>query len=152
MFNSLTTWRQHRQEDIEENWIDKLSEYAYLSYINLNFFQRAVNFKKNCNVILDTLMCPLQMTSDLELISLTPHVINGHFTHQPPISKITQLVITQRPVKKKKVHLSYICLHVCANLWLKIQNANHYRNSETFSISVQSALYTCPPKTKLKMG
>ena len=33
---------------------------------------------------------------------------------------------------KKKVHPSYIFLHLSANFWVKIQNTHHYRNGGTF--------------------
>ena len=41
---------------------------------------------------------------------------------------------------KKKLHLSYIFLHLSANFWLKIQNTHCYRNLGTFLTSGQLAL------------
>ena len=36
------------------------------------------------NTTLGTLMCPLQITNDIEPLSLTLHVINRHLIHQLP--------------------------------------------------------------------
>ena len=47
---------------------------------------------------------------------------------------------TAQPKKKKKVHPSYIFLHLSANFGVKIQNTHRYRNWATFSTSHQSAL------------
>ena len=49
---------------------------------------------------------------------------------------------------KKKVHLSYIFLHLSANFWLKIQNSHRHRNWGTFLTSGQSAL-NGPPSSPM---
>ena len=63
------------------------------------------------------------------------------------MSKITRSAISRKPVnqkKKKKVHPSYIFLHLSANFGVKIQNTHRYRNSGTFLTSHQSALNSPP--------
>ena len=98
---------------------------------------RTVNYRKIWNVSLNALMCSLQ-------------IINLHWTHiiypscykyklyLPPLQ--CWKLLNCPWVGKKKVHLSYIFLHLSANIWLKIQNTHHYRNWLTFLISGQSAL------------
>ena len=60
-----------------------------------------------------------------------------------PMSKITRLAISRKPLnqkkKKEKVHPSYIFLHLSANFGVKIQNTHRYRNWATFSTSHQLA-------------
>ena len=48
------------------------------------------------------------------------------------MSTITWSPINQKPVNKKILTKLHIYLHLFANLWLKIQNTQHYRNSGTF--------------------
>ena len=89
-------------------------------------------------------MCPLQMINDIEPLSLTLHGVNAHFIHYPSNVKnysISHKSETGQPKKKKKkVHPSYIFLHLSANFWVKIQNTHRYRNGGTFLTSGQSAL------------
>ena len=58
--------------------------------------------------------------------------------------KITRSATSQKPLnqkkRKKKVHLSYIFLHLSVNFWVKIQNTHRYRTGGTFSTSGQSAI------------
>ena len=58
------------------------------------------------------------------------------------MSKITRTTISQKWLnqKKKKVHPSYIFLHLSANFWLKLQNTHRYRNWGTFSTPGQLPL------------
>ena len=79
-------------------------------------------------------MCPLQIINDIEPLSLTLHGVNTCFIHHPSNVKnysIGHKLETTQP-KKKKVHPSYIFLHLSANFWVKIQNAHCYRNGELF--------------------
>ena len=50
------------------------------------------------------------------------------------MSKITQSAISRKPVnqKKKKVHPSYIFLHLSANFWREIQNTNGRKSLSNF--------------------
>ena len=90
------------------------------------------------------LQCVLYKSSiDIEPLSLTLHGVNACFINHP--SNIENYSIghkleTTQPKKKKKVHPSYIFLHLSANFWVKIQNTHHYRNGGTFLTSGQSAL------------
>ena len=98
--------------------------------------------EKNSNVPLDALMCPLPIINDIEPLSSTLHGANTHFIHHP--SNVENYSIghkseTGEP-KKKKVHPSYIFIHLSANFGVKIQNTHCYRNWATFSTSHQSAL------------
>ena len=89
-------------------------------------------------------MCPLQIINDIESLSLTLHGVNSRFIHHP--SNVENYSIShksetaQQKKNKKKVHLSYIFLHLSANFWVKIQNTHRYRNGGTFLTSGQSAL------------
>ena len=74
-------------------------------------------------------MCPLQIIKDVVPLLLTIHRVNACFIHHS--SNVNQ---------KKKVHPSYIFLHLSANFWFKIQNTHRYRNLATFLTSLQSAL------------
>ena len=60
------------------------------------------------------------------------------------MSKITQSAISQKPrqpkKKQKKVHPSYIFLHLSAKFGVTIQNTHRYRNWATFWTSHQLAL------------
>ena len=89
-------------------------------------------------------MCPLQNINDIEPLSLTIQGVNSHFIHHPSNVKnysIGHKSETAQPKKeKKKVHLSYIFLHLSANFWVKIQNTHCYRNGGTFLTSGQLAL------------
>ena len=83
-------------------------------------------FKKK-HMPLATLMCPVQITNDIDSILLTVPAINEHFVHQPPMSKIIQTFIIQTMVKffkNKRSILGNNSLHLYANLQLKIQNTN----------------------------
>ena len=102
---------------------------------------RIVNHKKIWNVPLDALMCPLQIINEIEPLSLTLHGVNACIIHHPSNVEnysIGHKLETVQP--KKKVHPSYIFLHLSANFWVKIQNTHRYRNGGTFSTSEQSAL------------
>ena len=105
---------------------------------------RTINHKNFLNVPSDTLMCPLQIINDIESVSLTLHGVNSRFIHHPSNVKNYSIShkseTTQQKKNKKKVHPSYIFLHLCAKFWVKIQNTHHYRNGGTFWTSGQSAL------------
>ena len=89
-------------------------------------------------------MCPLQITNDIEHLSLTLHGLNRTFIRHPSnvenYSNGHKSEMGQPKKKKKKVHPSYIFLHLSAHFWLKIQNTHCYRNWGTFSTSGQSVL------------
>ena len=81
-------------------------------------------------------MCPLQIINDIEYLSLTLHGVNGTFIHHPSNGKNYsnghKSEKSQPNQKKKKVHPSYIFLHLSANLWLKIQSTNGQKSSLNF--------------------
>ena len=114
----------------------------------MSICHRTVSHKKILNVPLDALICPLQIINDIEPLSLTLHGLNACFIHHP--SNVENYSIghkseTGQPKKKKKkVHPSYIFLHLSANFGVKIQNTHRYRNSGTFLTSHQSALNDPP--------
>ena len=88
-------------------------------------------------------MCPLQIINDIESLSLTLHIVNTRFIHPSNVKNYSighKSETTQPKEKRKKVHPSYIFLHLSANFWVKIQNTHHYRNGGTFFTSGQSAL------------
>ena len=63
-------------------------------------------------------MCPLQIINDIEPLSLTLHGVNAGFIHQPSNVKnylISHKSETAQP--KKKVHLSYIFLHLSIKIF-----------------------------------
>ena len=77
----------------------------------------------------------LQIINDIEPLSLTLHDLNARFIHHPSNVKnylISHKSETGQPKKKKKVHPSYIFLHLSANFGVKIQNTRRYRNWATF--------------------
>ena len=81
-------------------------------------------------------MCPLQIINDIESLSLTLHIVNTCFIHPSNVKNYSighKSETTQPKEKRKKVHPSYIFLHLSANFWVKIQNTHHYRNGGTFS-------------------
>ena len=109
----------------------------------MSICHRTVSHKKIRNVPLDVLICSLQIINDIEPLSLTLHGLNACFIHHPSNVKnysIGHKSETGQPKKKKKVHPSYIFLHLSANFGVKIQNTHRYRNSGTFLTSHQSAL------------
>ena len=65
-----------------------------------------------------------------------------------PMSKITRLAISRKPVnqkkKKKKGGRDNIFLHLYTGFGVKIENTHCYRNSATFLTSWQSALNSPP--------
>ena len=54
------------------------------------------------------------------------------------MSKITQSAISLKLVNQKKVHLSYIFLHLSANLWVKIKKYPSLQKFKIFLTSGQS--------------
>ena len=72
------------------------------------FFQR----KFWRNVLLDSLMCPLQIINDIEPLTLTLHDVNACFIHHPSKSKITQSAISLTLVNQKKEKKSSAELHI----------------------------------------
>ena len=112
----------------------------------MSICHRTINLKKISNVPLDALICPLQIINDIEPLSLTLHGVNTCFIHHPSNVKnysIGHKLETAQP-KKRKVHPSYIFVHLSANFGLKIQNTHHYRNWANFLTSQQSALNSSP--------
>ena len=83
-------------------------------------------------------MCPLQIITNIEPLTLTFHGVNACFIHHPSKSKnhsINHKSETTQPKKEeKKALLSYIFLHLCTNFWVRIQNNERYRNLALFEI------------------
>ena len=78
-------------------------------------------------------MCPLQITNDIEYLSLTLHGVNGTFIRHPSnvenYSNGHKSEMGQPNQKKKAASGSYIFLHLSAKkFWLKIPNTHRYRN------------------------
>ena len=69
-------------------------------------------------------MCPLQIINDIEPLSSTLHGVNACFIHHPSNVKNYLIGHKSETDQKKKIHPSYIFLHLSANFWLKIQNTN----------------------------
>ena len=125
------------------------------NWTKISICHRTVNHKKNWNVPLDALICPLQIINDIEPLSLTLHGLNACFIHHPSYLKnysIGHKSGTAQPKKKKKkkVHPSYIFLHLSANFGVKIQNTHRYRNLGTFSTSHQLALNGPPNSPQVR--
>ena len=109
----------------------------------MSICHRTINNKKFFNVPSDALMCPLQIINDIEPLSLILHGVNACFIYHPSNIKnysIGHKSETTQQKKKKKLHPSYIFLHLSTNVWVKIQNTHRYRNGGTFLTSGQSAL------------
>ena len=49
----------------------------------MSICHRTVNLKKIWNVLLDALICPLQIIKDIEPLSSTLHAVNACFIHHP---------------------------------------------------------------------
>ena len=119
------------------------------NWTKMSICHRTINHKKIWSVPLDALICPLQIINDTEPLSLTVDSVNTRFIHHP--SNVENYSIghkseTCQPKKKKKVHPSYIFLHLSANFGVKIQNTHRYRSLGNFSTSHQSALTARPTK------
>ena len=71
-------------------------------------FLRIVNRKNYQKLFFSSLICPLQMTNDIEPLSLTLHGVNGHFIDPPQMVKITKsaIVRTADKIFKNKKNLS----------------------------------------------
>ena len=65
------------------------------------FFQRAVNCKKNWNVLLDSLICALQIIDDIEPLTLTLYGVTTYFIHHPSKSKIIRSAISRKLLHQK---------------------------------------------------
>ena len=50
---------------------------------NVNIFKEQSIAKKNWNVLLDRLMCALQIINDNEPLTLILHGVNAYFIHHP---------------------------------------------------------------------
>ena len=96
---------------------------------------RTINHKKNWNVPLDALMCPLQIINDIEALSLTLHGVNTHFIHHPSnVEKysIWHKSVTDLPKQKRNGSLENIFLHLYTGFGVKIQNTNGRKSSLNF--------------------
>ena len=63
-----------------------------------SIFSKSGQFKKNWNVLLDSLTCALQIINDIESLTLTLHGVNVCFICHPSKSKITWLAISWKPL------------------------------------------------------
>ena len=68
-------------------------------WLKCQFSHTTINHRKNFNVSLDALMCPLQIINDSEPLSLTLHGLNACFIHHP--SNVKNYLIDQN----KKIFL-----------------------------------------------
>ena len=95
-----------------------------------------VNHRKICNAPLDDLICPLQMTNDIEPLSLTLNGVNACFIHHP--SNLENYSIghkseTGEPKNKQKNGpLENIFLHLYTGFGYKIQNTSGRKSSLNF--------------------
>ena len=80
-------------------------------------------------------MCPLQITNDIEHLSLTLHGVNGmfirHSSYVENYSNGHKSKTGQLNQKKKNIDPSYIFLHLCKFL-AQIQNTNGQKSSLNF--------------------
>ena len=87
-----------------------------------------VNHRNICNAPSDALMCPLQIISDIEPLSLTIHGVNTCFIHYKSNIEnysIDHKLETDRPKKNQKNGvLENIFLHLYTGFGLKNQNTN----------------------------
>ena len=106
------------------------------NWTKMSICHRTVNHKKIWNVPLDALICPLQIISDIESLSLTFHGVNACFIHHP--SNVENYSIghkseTDWPKQtKKNWPLENIFLHLYTGFGVKIQNTNGWKSSLNF--------------------
>ena len=110
----------------------------------MSICQRTVNCKNIWNVPWDALMCPLQITNDIEHLSSTLHGVNETFIRHPSnvenYSHGHKSDMGQPNQKKKKASRIIYFYTSLANFWLKIQNTDRYKRFWIFSTPAQSAL------------
>ena len=109
----------------------------------MSICHRTINHKKNLNVPLDALMCPLQIINDIEPLSLTLYGVNACFIHHPSNVKnysIGHKSETDRPKQKKWSPGEYIFtpLYLFWGQIFKIQMAENH--CLTFWTSVKLTL------------
>ena len=77
-------------------------------------------------------MCPLQIIKDIESLSSTLHGRNAYFIYH--LSNVNNYSTSHKPETSQQKNLNQVTYIYTffANLWLKIQNTQHYRNSGTF--------------------
>ena len=113
-------------------------------WLKCQFLPRTINHRKTFNVLIDALMCLLQIINDIEPLSLTLHGVNGCFIHHPSNVQnysISHKLETDQPKQKEKILiLDNIFLHLSANFEAKIQNTQCNRSCLNFSISGKLAL------------
>ena len=106
------------------------------NWTKMSICHRTVNHKKIWNVPLDALICPLQITNDIESLSLTLHGLNARFIHHP--SNVENYSIahkseTDQPKQKKEIRvLDNIFLHLYTGFGLKNQNTNGQKSLSNF--------------------
>ena len=57
----------------------------YKIWVWHQIYHRIINHKKYWNVPLDTVMCSLEITSDIDPLLLIIHTINGHLSTNPSV-------------------------------------------------------------------
>ena len=97
------------------------------NWTKMSICYRTINHKKIWNVLLDALICPLQIINDIEPLSLTLHGVNACFIHHP--SNVENYLIghkleTDQPKQKKKGVLENIFLYLYTGFGVKVQNTN----------------------------
>ena len=97
------------------------------NWTKMSIYHRIVNHKKIWNVLLDALICPLQIINDIEALSLTLHGVNACFVHSPSNVKnysISHKSETDWPKPKKINVLENIFLELYTSFGVKIQNTS----------------------------
>ena len=107
------------------------------NWTKMSIYHRIVNHKKIWNVLLDALICSLQIINDIEALSLSLHGVNACFIHHP--SNVNNYSIGHKletdwpkPKKKNIVLRIYIYLQLYTSFGVKIQNTSVQKSQMNF--------------------